>query len=451
MKINPVIFKAYDVRGVYPQEINEEVAYLIGRAYVRFLKKKEAKVVVGQDNRLSSPVLFESLTRGLVDEGANVTDIGFSTSPMLYWSCAFFKFDGGINITASHNSSQYNGFKFVRESAVPISGESGIEEIKELVLKGNFKEAKRGKIMKKSYLKDYINFNLKKTNVKKIKPFEIIVDTANAVSGIVVPGIFEKTKCSIYHIYSELDGSFPNHNPDPHIEENLKGLEKEIIRRKADLGIAFDGDGDRVIFADESGKIIEGDLITALLISLILKENHGEKILCDVRSSKIVRETIEKNGGEVIMWKIGHSFIKEKMRKENIIFEGELNGHYYLRDYYFTEAPLFAVLRILEEMSEKDKKISELVAPFKKYFFSGEINFEVKEKKEALEVLENKYRSKGQMTKIDGLRIDFSDWWFLARPSNTEPILRLVVEANNQELMEQKKEELSSLIKDFTA
>ena len=445
MFIDPNIFKAYDVRGIYPKELNKEAAYLIGRAFVKFLNKKNPKIVVGRDGRLSSPVIFKWLTKGIIEEGGNVINIGLSITPMLYWACAYYKFDGGINITASHNPPEYNGFKLVRENAIPISEKSGIREIRNLVLRENFQKLKKGKNAKKEVSADYIKFNLKNHDLKRIKPLKIIIDTANAVPGIIVPKFFQETKCKIYHLFPKLDGNFPNHFPSPHEEKNLKALEKEVLRQKADLGIAFDGDGDRIVFIDEQGRIIPGDLISALLVSLILKRNPGEKVLCDVRSSNIIRDAVKENGGISVLGRIGHSFIKEKMRKENIIFQGEMNGHYYLREHYFSEAPFFVIFGVLGEMSKTEKSISDLVKSFRKYFYSGEINFKVKDKKKALEILENRFR-RGKIIKIDGLRIDFSDWWFIVRPSNTEPLLRLVVEARTEKLMKQKVKEIKAII-----
>ena len=448
--VNPQIFRAYDIRGIYPKELDERAAYLIGRAFVKFFKKPRLKIVVGRDNRLSSPSLFKALTKGIIDQGADVIDIGLSTTPMHYFTVAYFKFDGGVMITASHNPPQYNGFKFVREKAIPISGKTGLKEIKKLTTGypqsgcGNV-ITRPGRVVKKEVLKKYIAFNLKDFNLKKIKLLKIVIDTANAVPGILVPKIFKKTNCKIYHLFAKLDGSFPNHFPSPHEEKNLKGLKKEVLRKGADLGIAFDGDGDRIIFVEKKGKMIPGDLITALLISLILKENPGEKVLCDVRSSNVVRDVVKESGGIPVIGRIGHSFIKERMRRENIIFQGELNGHYYLRENYFCEAPFFVIFKVLEEMSKSGKNISELVEPFRRYYHSGEINFKVKNKKKVLKTLENKFRG-GRVLKIDGLRIDFPDWWFNVRPSHTEPVLRLVVEAKTKKLMEEKKKEISSLI-----
>ncbi len=445
MKINPGIFKAYDIRGVYPDDLNEEIAYFIGRAFVKFLGKEKPKVVVGQDNRLSSASLFKSLIKGITDQGADVVNIGLSTTPMFYWACANFKFDGGINITASHNPSRYNGFKLIRERAIPISGESGIKEIKKLVIKRNFKKEKKGKMLNKKVLKEYVRFNLEEFNLKAIKPLKIIIDTANTVSGIIIPEVFKKTNFKIDHLFSKLDGSFPNHNPDPLIKENLKVICQTIKTKKADLGVAFDGDGDRVFFIDEKGEVTPGDLVTALIAKLVLEKNPKEKILYDIRSSNIVGETIRERGGIPLVGRIGHSLMKERMRKEDIIFGGELSGHYYLKKHYFCEIPLFVLFKILEEISRTNKTISELIKPYKKYFHSGEINFKVKDKKKVLKTLEDKFRE-GKILKIDGLRVDFDNWWFLVRLSNTEPVIRLVVEAKTKKILRDKTHLLSNLL-----
>lgn len=449
MKINTNIFRAYDVRGIYPSEINTDIVYKIARAFGKFLsqrlKTKKLKIVVGRDNRSSSPNLFQALSQGLLNEGVDLIDIGLSASPLLYFAVAFFRFDGGVQITSSHNPPQYNGLKLVEKKAFPVGEGTGLKEIKKIVLKGKFEKNKTGKIQKKKIINDYVKFNLKNFNLEKFAPFKIVVDTANSVSGILIPRIFEKTKIKIFHLFAKLDGSFPNHLPDPLIKENLKELRKQVLIKKADLGIAFDGDGDRIIFVDEKGKMISGDLITALISKIILRDNPNEKILYDIRSSNIVRETIEAEGGLPIVSRIGHSLIKEKMEKENILFAGEFSGHYYQKSHYFCEAPFFVIFKILEEISKTKKKISQLVRPFKKYFHSGEINFKVKPKKEILVRLEKKYK-KGKISHLDGLRIDFKNWWFLVRPSQTEPLLRMVLEAKTKKLLEKKKKELIGLI-----
>ena len=457
MKINPGLFRAYDIRGLYPQEINNKVAYLIGEALVRFLKKRRPKIVVARDNRLSSPLLHKSFVQGIIEKGANVVDIGLATTPMLYFAVAHYKFEGGVIITASHNPPRYNGFKLVKEKSIPINEKTGLKEIKNLVLKrlqptGHlpgkllFKKNKKGKIIKKKILKDYLNFVLKNADLKKIKSLKIVIDTANGVGGIVVSRIFKKIPCKVYHLFPELDGNFPNHLPDPLIKANLKKLKQEVKRRKANLGIAFDGDGDRIIFVDEKGKEISADLICALVVNLILKVRPGEKILCDLRSSNIIEEVVLKAGGIPVRGRVGHSFIKEKMRKDNIFFAGEFSGHYYLKKHYFCESPFFVLFKILEELSKTKKKLSHLIEPFKKYYHSGEINFKVENEKRVIEKLEKKY-SRGRISQLDGLRVDFGNWWFNIRSSHTEPVLRLVIEAKTKKIMEEKKKEIVSLIK----
>lgn len=441
--VNPAIFKAYDIRGIYPKEINKESAYLIGRAYIKFLKKKNPQIVIGQDNRFSSSVLFKKLTQGMIDSGARVIDIGLSTTPMLYFAVAYYGFDGGIQITASHNPPEYNGFKLVREKAIPINSATGLKKIQKLIEVNSVNL--KGKIVKKEVIQDYIVFNLKMVEIAKIKPLKIIIDTANAVPGIIISEILKKIPGKSYHLFKKLDGNFPNHYPDPATKQNLKTLQKQVLNKKADLGVAFDGDGDRIVFVDEKGEIVSGDLICSLIAKFLLKENSDQKILYDLRCSRVVPETINYFGGKATISRVGHSFIKETMRKENILFGAELSGHYYFKDYYFTEAPIFVLLKILQILSETKKSFSKLIKPFEKYFHSGEMNFKIEDKEKKIKELKKYYRS-GKILEIDGLRIDFDDWWFLVRPSNTEPVLRLIIETKSKKLLEKKKKELTDLI-----
>ena len=443
--MNPKIFKAYDIRGIYPEEINEEAAYKIGAAFAVFIKKASNKekpqIVVGRDNRKSSDSLFNALSRGLIEQGVDVVDIGLSATPTLYFSVSNYKYDGGINITASHNPKQYNGLKMVREMAIPLSGDSGIEEIKEMVLADNFSEAeKKGEIIKRDVSDDYISINKTKDSFDS----KMIVDTANSVSGVLISKMFDRT--NLTHIFSELDPDFPNHEPDPLKKENIEKLQKKVIEDKADLGAAFDGDGDRVFFIDELGEIISSDMILSLIASIILKENSNNKILYDIRCSNIVRETVESLRGEAVMSRVGHSFIKALMKEKDIIFGAEYSGHYYLKqgDSYY-ESPYFVVFNILEEMKKSGKKLSQLIEPFKKYYHSGEINFKVDNKEEIIEKVKEKYIN-GKLSTIDGVRIDFDDWWFSIRASNTEPILRLIIEGKTKEIMEEKLKEIQNLI-----
>jgi len=451
-KIDPKIFRAYDVRGLYPEELNEKTAFFIGQALVRFLKKKNPKILVSRDNRLSSKPLFNSLTKGILKKGGEIVDIGLSSTPRFYFSVIKSLADAGIQITASHNPSNYNGFKLVRKKAIPISGETGLKEIKEIIEKGDFNKRvfKKEKIIKKDFFKEYIDFNFKLAgfkNFENLKSFKVVVDTANAVSGIDLKALFKKLPCQVFHLFSELDGSFPNHQPDPLLKENLKFLIREIKKRKANLGIALDGDGDRVVFVDEKGKTIRGDFITALIAKELLKEKPKEKILYEVRSSWIVRETILKNNGIPILGRAGHSLIKEKMREKNILFAGELSGHYFFREIGFFEGPLLVILEMLKILVKEKKSLSEIIKPFEIYFQSGEINFKVKDKEKKIEKIEKYYSKKAKkIIKIDGLTLEFNDWWFNLRPSNTEDLLRLNLEAKTKDILEKKTKEITSLI-----
>lgn len=450
--MNPEIFKAYDIRGVYKKDFDEETALKIGRAFYDFLasnKRKALTIVVGRDNRLSSTSLVKAIKKGIQLQGGKVIDIGISTTPMFYFGVNFLKADGGIMVTASHNPPEHNGFKLVRERAIPISGDTGINEIKKFVLAGKFKKATLGSEIKKNILQEYLKFNFKFLDEENISSLKIVVDTANAVSSILIPKIASKIKkIKFYHLFSKLDGHFPNHNPDPLVKENLGYLQKEVLKKKADFGVAFDGDGDRVIFIDEKGKAISGDLITALIAKTILQKTPGEKILYDIRSSKVVAETIKENEGKPVPSRIGHSFIKEKMRQNNIFFGGELSGHYYLRENYFCEAPLFVLFKIIEEISYQKKPLSKIILPFQKYAYSGEINFEIEDKKGTMKKIEEHFKDKNcKISHLDGTKIDFGNWWFLIRPSNTESLLRLIVEAKDQKTLREKIKEIEKIIK----
>jgi phosphomannomutase len=375
--------------------------------------------------------------------GVDVVDIGLLSTPLMYFSVANYNYDGGINVTASHNPKQYNGFKLVREKAIPLSEDTGIKEIKEMVIADNFiKSEMVGKVQEKNPNLDYILSNKSKEDFKGMK---IVIDTANSVSGTIISEMFSGLDC--VHIFKKLDGSFPNHEPDPLKKENIKDLQLEVIKNNAQIGVAFDGDGDRVFFVDEKGEVIPSDLILALMSSIILRNNKGVKILYDVRSSNVVKETIQELGGIAIPVRIGHSFIKAKMREEDAVFAAEYSGHYYSKqgDNYF-EDPYLVIFSLIGEIKNSGKSLSQLIEPFKKYYMSEEINFEVKDKDKILEEIKNTY-SQGQISLIDGVRIDFDDWWLIVRGSNTEPLLRLRVEAKTKELMEEKTKEVEGIIK----
>jgi len=433
------IFKAYDIRGLYPGEINEEIAYKIGRATAKFLKTKE--VVVGRDNRLSSEDLFKVLCEGIRDEGVKVIDIGLATTPMFCWAVAGCELKAGVMITASHNPKEYNGFKIVRDKAIPVAEGSGLEKIKKIIQKDKFKGRKRGKLIEKEILQDYIENTLKFTDIKSIRPLKIVVDTTNGTTGIAIRELFKKLPIHLIHIFSELDGSFPNHAPNPAISENTRVLEGRVISEKADLGIAFDGDGDRIIFFDEKGKRISPDSITALIIRRFFK-NAGEIIYTSV-SSRIVREEIEKNGNIPVCSKVGHTFVVEKMIKQKVVFAAESSGHYYLKDNYYLDSPLIILLKVSELISEERKLFSELIGGFKKYF-RDRMDFKIDKYLKAFKELERKYKT-AKISRFDGLTIEYPDWWFNLRPSNTEPLIRLIIEANSEELLNKKIKEIKSI------
>jgi len=450
-KINQKIFKSYDIRGIYPEQLNEETAEILGAAFIRFLKRKtkkiKPKIVISQDARFSSPSLAKAFKKGVFQEQGKVVDIGVAPTPMFYFAVWKYKFDGGAQVTASHNPPQYNGFKIVREGAQIIGANSGLKELKRIAsnLQLSSQSSKRTQERKKDILQEYLKFNLKRFNLKNFKELKVVVDTGNAVAGIWIKELKKYLPCTIYHLFAKLDGTFPNHPPNPLEEENIRALKKEVKERKADLGVAFDGDGDRIIFVDEKGKMVSPDYITCLMAKRMLKKYKKAKIVYTICSSNIVRETIKENGGVAIPSRVGHTFVKEKMRRAESIFGGEYSGHYFLKEHKFCEAPLFVLLSVLEEIFESKKNLSDLIKPFKKYTNSGVVNLEVENKEKALRILEKKF-NRGKINKLDGLRVDFKDWWFIARPSNTENLLRVVVEGKDPKIVKEKLKHLIKII-----
>jgi len=447
LEINLKIFKAYDIRGIYPADINEDVVYKIGRAIVQYLGAK--KIAVGRDIRESSLALFGALAKGITEQGADVYDIGLASTPMVYFVSGKLDIDGAISLTASHNPAEWNGMKICRAEAVPIGENSGLFEIRDLVMAGNFPEAgKKGKIIPKEEIKnDYIDYFSSFANLGD-KKFKVVIDFANAM-GILDLDIYKKfpDNIELVTLYDNFDGKFPNHEANPLKTETLKDLQEKVRENNADLGIAYDGDADRVGFIDENGEIIPMDLITALIAKMILEKNPGAKIFYDLRSSKSVREFIEENGGVALECPVGHANIKKIMRDEGGAFAGELSGHYYFKENYMAEASILAAIMLLNLMAETGEKISELVKDVKRYFHSGEINSEVADKDEVINKLKEKY-SDGKISELDGVKIEFPDWWLNVRPSNTEPVLRLNLEANTEELMKEKVNEALKIIRE---
>lgn len=446
MSINPSIFKAYDIRGIYPKDLDEEVIYRIGRAAVILTGAKT--IVVGRDARASSDPLFAALARGITEQGANVVDIGLATTPMLNFSVAEYEeHEAGINVTASHNPKEYNGLKLCYGNALPIGEDTGMADLKKLVLEGEFPTASPGKIVKKNILDDYVKKVFGLVDTEKIKSLKVVVDTANAVGAIPLPEIFKNIPCKLIPLYFELDGNFPNHEANPLKEETLENLKKKVLEEGADLGVAIDGDADRIGFVDEKGETVRADLILTLIAKKLLEEKPGELILYDVRSSRVVREEVEAAGGRAEMCRVGHALIKKQMWDNGALLGGEFSSHFYYRDFYKVESGDLTMLKLLEIISQSGKKFSEIVAPFKRYFHSGEINFKVSDKAGKMKELEEKYgTTASEISHLDGIRLDFPDWWFNVRPSNTEPLLRLNLEAKTKEMMEEKKKELTEII-----
>ena len=434
------IFKAYDIRGVYGESLTDEMAFRIGRAFVAFTGCRN--VTVGRDMRPHSRPLFEALTRGLTLQGADVIDLGLVSTPMCYFGNGMLGADAGIMITASHNPRQWNGMKLTRREAVPISAATGIEEIERLVTTGAFgpPAARPGKIVARDIAADYRR-HVQRLNALA-RPIRIAVDLANAM-GIVEIGALEGL-LELDCLFAELDGTFPNHEANPLLVETLRPLQAKIRSGRYDFGVAFDGDADRAGFLDERGEPIPMDMITALIATDFLARERGV-ILYDLRSSRAVREAILEHGGTPVMCRVGHAFIKQQMRELGALFAGELSGHYYFRDNYYTESSAMAVLCVANIVSRSDRPISELIRPLRRYAASGEINIEVADRDAVLQRLREAYRD-GKLVTLDGVRIEYDDWWFSVRASNTEPLVRLNLEADNVELMLRRREELLELI-----
>lgn len=437
------IFKAYDIRGTYPDQLNEDIAYKIGYAAVSVLQAET--IVVGRDMRESGVELSKALIRGINDAGANVIDIGMASTPMVYFGVVHWKACAGVQVTASHNPAEYNGFKFCGKMAVPVSFDTGLDQVEKLV-KGNLPQqpGKTGGVETREIEADYRAHLLKFAD--EIKPLTAVVDAGNGVMGAFLPALFEKLPVDLIPLFFEPDGTFPNHEANPLKEENMRDLIAKVKETGADLGIAFDGDGDRSMYVDENGTIIPADFVTALIAGEMLEREPGATICYDLRSSKVTPEVIKAAGGVPVETRVGHSFIKQTMREKKSIFAGELSGHFYFRDTFTTDNAEMAAIQVLSIISKSGKKLSGLIAPFKKYFASGEINFEVEDTAEKLAELKATYADCLEQYELDGLTMKFKDWWFNVRASNTEPVLRLNLEADTAAVRDQKVAEMQRLL-----
>ena len=438
------IFKAYDIRGVYPEQLNEATAEKIGRAIVEFLKAKT--VVIGRDMRPHSVPLFHALVKGITEQGANVIDLGLCSTPMCYHANGKLKADASVMITASHNPAEWNGFKICRENAIPLSGKSGIGDIEALVQKDQWSAPQRtGTVSSYDIAGEYGQFL--RSHAHLDRKLKVVVDYANAMGSYEIAGIEDLFE--IIPLYKELDGTFPNHEANPLKQDTLTAIRAKVKETGADFGAAFDGDADRCGFIDNRGEVIQMDLFTALIAQDILSENKtGGKlpILYDLRSSWSVKECIAENGGTPIMSRVGHAFIKAQMRETGAVFAGELSGHYYFKENFTAESQGLAMVKLANLICRKNRPVSELVAPLRKYYASGEINSKVADTGVILDQIRKKYAD-GHLFELDGISSEYSDWWFNVRASNTEPLLRLIVEAVTPEKMAAKRDELLKLIR----
>jgi len=446
------IFRTYDIRGIYGKELTEDVAYRTGRAFAEFIKKdissNKAKIVVARDMRDSSPSLQGSVIKGITEQGVDVVDIGLASTPTFYWAVAKYNYDGGLIVSASHNPKEYNGIKLTKARAVAISGETGILDIRDMAEKNEFVKAETpGKIIKKDkVLDEQINEAWDFVDKSKIKPLKVVVDTANAMCGLMVEKIFAGLPCELIKMYFELDGSFPNHEADPFKEENNRALQAKVVEVGADLGITTDGDADRVFFIDETGRTIEPAIVRGILAQAFLREYPGAKICYDIRPGKITEDMILEAGGVPIITRVGHSLIKAKALEEGAVFAGESSGHYYVKsDIGFFERTEIIILKFLQEISLSGKIVSEFIKPLQKYFHSGEINFDVEDKQAVFDRLKTKYGDNLKYD-IDGLSFEFEDFWFNVRASNTESVVRLNLEAVSEVVMQTETEKLKKII-----
>ncbi len=445
--VDPAIFSAYDVRGIYGETLTEAVAYRIGRAAAQYLNVPE--IAVGRDMRLSSPPLAAALLQGITDQGVNAVDLGLTTTDGLYFAVGKLNYPAGIMVTASHNPGKYNGMKFCRAQAFPISLETGLAEIRDLAVSGHFTEpSTHGKITQRDITDDYVNHVLTFVDVSKIKPLKVVIDAGNGMAGLVLPRVFQRLPCELVPLYFELDGSFPHHPASPIEPENMVDVQRKVREVHADLGAAFDGDADRMFPVDEHGDIVDGSMVTAAMAESLLRKHPGSTILYNLIVSKSVPALINKLGGKAVRTRVGHSYIKAEMRRLNAIFGGEHSGHFYFRDNWFADSGLIALLILLELISVEDKPLSEILKPLDQGVRSGEINSTVQDVQGKLKAIEDHFgKDAKSVDKLDGITIDYGDWWFNVRPSNTEPLLRLNLEANSRELMEQKRDEVLAFIR----
>ena len=445
MDFDRSIFKAYDIRGTVPDQLTADIAYRIGNSLAGYLKPKS--IAVGRDMRISSEELFDGLTTGIIDRGVDVVDLGMISTDALYFAVGRFKYDGGVMITASHNPSQYNGFKICREQAAPLSGSEGFDVIADDIANDRIeKSPNRGSIARKDINHDFGEHALSFIDPTVIKPFSIAIDAGNGMAGLTLPPVFDKLPCRITPLYYEPDGTFPNHPANPIELKNLADLQKVMAEKNVDLGVAFDGDADRMFLLQKDGTPLGGDMVVALVADSILSRSPGETILYNLICSRAVPELIRRKGGTPIRTRVGHAIIKPLMKKHNAVFGGEHSGHFYFRDNWFADSGLIALLVCLELLSKSERDLHEIISDIDPYVRSGEINSRVENIDRKIKDVSDAF-SDGETDRLDGLTVQYGDWWFNLRPSNTEPLLRLNIEADSKELLDEKINRLLEIIR----
>jgi phosphomannomutase len=444
--LDPKAFKAYDVRGVYPTELDEDGAYRIGRAYVDVFEPR--RVAVGRDMRVSSPSMADAVIRGAADGGADVVDIGMVGTEMLYFAVGDRGLDGGIAVTASHNPKEYTGMKIVRRGALPVGGESGLLDIRDRAQADAPEIAHRGAVTRDDVYPAFVDRVLSFIDVEAVEPLRVVIDAANGMAGAMLPPVLDRLPVEAVRCFFEPDGTFPNHEPNPLLPENREFIVSKVREERADLGIAFDGDADRCFFVDDAGEFVPGDFVTALLAELMLAKEPGAKVIYDVRASWAVPDTVERTGGVPLVNRVGHAFIKHRMREEGAVFAGEISGHYYFRDFSQADSGTVPALLMLEHVSKKARPLSEILRPLReRYFLTGELNTPVADVALTLQELKERFGPEGRVSHVDGLEVTADGWHMNVRPSNTEPLLRLNLEALDRDLMERKRDEVLAVIR----
>ncbi|MCD4830733.1 MAG: phosphomannomutase/phosphoglucomutase [Anaerohalosphaeraceae bacterium] len=452
--MDPAIFKAYDIRGLYPDQLDEEAAWKIGNATASFLRSllrgyergqaNRQSLCVGHDMRTHSKAVAKALIKGMNAVGANVIDVGLIDTPQIYFAINHLGTCGGVQVTASHNPAQYNGFKISGLDAKPVGEDTGLKEIKHIAMALLHTRGIIDGSVEKLDLVDAYKQHVLKFLDGKVKPLKIVIDASNGMAGKMVPAIFDDLGIEIVKLNFKHNGTF-KHEPNPLVESNLAELKETVVKEGADVGICFDGDADRLIVIDEAGRTIGCDLMTALMVPYFLKKTPGAAIVYDLRSSWVVQEEIIKHGGIPRRERVGHSFMKKTLRSSHAIFGGELSGHFYYRDNFYADSGMITMVHLINILSSTSKSMSKLVEPLRRCYASGELNFSVDNKEAMMKELAKKF-SQGQIDDLDGTTIQFKDWWFNCRPSNTEPFLRLNVEAKTEKVLEKQLNEIKAIV-----